>query len=175
MDNNFNNMNENIDNNTETSTNTFVSTEQPNTYTNPEPSVAPVDTSVTDSLIDNGANRFIVQDKGLEKKVAVEEQIQKEKEKEEEKINKPKRKKFKIFTDIIVFIIFFIIILEAAIGFINMQKIQNEEEPVWYLSTKTIKTEKKTEKIYNLGLYKIVKTDTAKNTIIRLVPFFIGD
>ena len=56
-----------------------------------------------------------------------------------------------------------------------MQKINNDEKPIWYISKKEKKTEDKTQTIYNLGLYKIVKTDTAKQTKTSLKPFFIGD
>ena len=88
---------------------------------------------------------------------------------------KKKKKKFRIISDLIIFVVFLIILLEAIIGIINMQKLNNEEEPIWYLNSKTTKTELKTETTYNLGLYKIVKTDTAKKTTIQLKPFFIGE
>ena len=99
-----------------------------------------------------------------------------EKKELEEKYNEIKKKKKKrVITDVIITVIFLIIILEAVIGIVNMQKLNNDEKPVWYISTKTKKTELKTETIYNLGLYKIVKTDTAKRTTVQLKPFFIGD
>ena len=56
-----------------------------------------------------------------------------------------------------------------------MQKINNGEEPIWYLDVETTETELKTVTKYNLGLYRIVKTDTAKETKTTLKPFFIGD
>ena len=96
-------------------------------------------------------------------------------QKEEKPIKKEKKKKFRIISDLIIFVLFLIILLEAVIGIINMQKLNNEEEPIWYLNSKTTKTELKTETTYNLGLYKIVKTDTAKKTTIQLKPFFIGE
>ena len=89
--------------------------------------------------------------------------------------NRKKKKTGKIIANILTFIIFTVIILEGAIGIINMQRISNKEEPIWYLNTKTTETELKTVTEYNLGLYRIVKTDTAKETKITLKPFFIAD
>lgn len=88
---------------------------------------------------------------------------------------KKKKKTSKIILNIITFILFVVIVLEAAIGIINMQRISNKEEPIWYLSTKKIETELKTVTEYHLGLYKIVKTDTAKETKITLKPFFLSE
>lgn len=88
---------------------------------------------------------------------------------------KRRKKGFRIFFNIITSIIVIVVILEAIIGMVNMQRINNEEKPIWYLSTKTTETELKTVTEYNLGLYKIVKTDTAKQTKITLKPFFLAD
>lgn len=90
--------------------------------------------------------------------------------------NKKKKKKGKlgrIIFNIITTVLFIVIALDAAIGVINMQRINNNEEPVWYLSTKTEETELKTVTEYHLGLYKIVKTDTARETKTTLKPFFL--
>lgn len=85
---------------------------------------------------------------------------------------KKKRKVGKIIVDILVGILFLFVIFEAVIGMINMQKINNEEKPVWYISKKVESNNLKTETTYNLGLYKIIKTDTAKKTTTTLKPFF---
>lgn len=95
---------------------------------------------------------------------------------EEKKENKKKKKKIgKIIFNIFTILLFIVIVAEAAIGIVNMQRINNEEDPIWYLSTKTTETELKTETEYNLGLYKIVKTDTARETKITLKPFFLSN
>lgn len=94
---------------------------------------------------------------------------------ENPKPKKKKRKIGKIIFNAFTTILFIVIVLEAAIGIINMQRISNKEEPIWYLSTKTTETELKTETEYHLGLYKIVKTDTSKETKITLKPFFLGN
>lgn len=88
---------------------------------------------------------------------------------------KKKKKVGRIVLNVITTILFVLIVLEAALGIINMNRISNKEKPVWYLSTKTTETELKTVTEYNLGLYKIVKTDTAKETKITLKPFFLND
>lgn len=91
--------------------------------------------------------------------------------------NKKKKKKNtgKIIFNIITIILFIVIVFEAVIGMINMNRISNDQDPIWYLNKKTTETELKTETQYHLGLYKIIKTDTSKNTKITLKPFFLED
>ena len=91
--------------------------------------------------------------------------------------NKPKKKKKvgKIVFNTITTILFIVILLEAVVGIVNMNRISNDQKPVWYLNKKVTESELKTETEYNLGLYKIVKTDTSKKTTVTLKPFFIGD
>ena len=96
-------------------------------------------------------------------------------ENDNKKKKKKKRKIGRIIFNIFTSILFVVIVLDAVIGIINMQRINNKEEPIWYLSTKTEETELKTVTEYHLGLYKIVKTDTAKETKTTLKPFFLGD
>lgn len=88
---------------------------------------------------------------------------------------KKKNRVFSIVFNIITIIIFLLILFQVIIGVVNMQKINNKEKPVWYLSTNTKETELKTVTEYNLGLYRIVKTDTKKETKVTLKPFFIRD
>ncbi len=96
-------------------------------------------------------------------------------EKEIKKVKK--RKKGRIISNIIITIIFLFIIFEAAIGIINMQRINDKKEPVMCISKKENNTDNKEETIYNLGLYKIVKTDILKGpnagTRVSLKPFFV--
>lgn len=114
--------------------------------------------------------------KNLEKDDKIEKDVIVEDEnKEVKKEKKKKRKIVKIIFNILTSILFVIVVLDAVIGIINMQRINNKEEPIWYLSTKTTETELKTVTEYHLGLYKIVKTDTAKETKTTLKPFFLGD
>lgn len=106
-----------------------------------------------------------------EKELEKVEEVKLEEPKKEKKPKK-RRKVGKIIVDILIGILFIVVVFETAIGMINMQKINNEEEPVWYLNKKTDTSNSKIETTYDLGLYKIVKTDTAKKTTITLKPFF---
>ena len=80
---------------------------------------------------------------------------------------------FRFIYNTIITLITLLVIFEAVIGLINMQKINNEEEPVWYLDKKEIQTEEKKEIKYNLGLYNIVKTEEKGKMNIVLKPFFL--
>jgi hypothetical protein len=79
---------------------------------------------------------------------------------------------FKVISKIISILITLLIIFEVAIGVINMNKINEEEEPVWYIDKKEeIKEDRKITN-YNLGLYKIVKTEEQGKMKTVLKPFF---
>ena len=92
--------------------------------------------------------------------------------KEEKKAKKKKKKVGRIIVDVLITLLFIVVVFEAVIGMINMQRINEEKEPVWYINKNTETNNLKQETTYNLGLYKIVKTDTAKKTTITLKPFF---
>ena len=95
--------------------------------------------------------------------------------KEIKKSVKKKKKVGRIILNIILWGFFLVVILEAAVGIINMQRINDEKEPIWYLDKNVTKTSKEEKTVYNLGLYKIVKLDNAKQTKTSLKPFFVGD
>ena len=86
-----------------------------------------------------------------------------------------KKKVGRIIINIILWGFFLVVILEAAVGIINMQRINDEKEPIWYLDKKVTTSNKEEKTVYNLGLYKIVKLDNAKQTKTSLKPFFVGD
>lgn len=92
-------------------------------------------------------------------------------------IEKKKNKRHfgRIIFNTIITILFLVIIVEAGIGVINMQRISEDEEPIWYFSTDKIETDSKTVTKYNLGLYRIIKTDTKEKSKITLKPFFLSD
>ena len=94
---------------------------------------------------------------------------------QEQKPKKKKRKIGRIIFNLISFLLFVVIIFDVAMGIINMQRISNKEEPIWYLDMKITESEKKTVTEYHLGLYKIIKTDTAKETKTSLLPFFLSE
>ena len=116
------------------------------------------------------------QNEKIKEEVLEEEELEQQKEiKEEIKEKRKKRKIGKIIGNIIFIILLLVVIFEAGIGIINMKKINDEKEPVWYINSKKKNTDKKDETIYNLGLYKIVRTETSKKVTVTLRPFFIGD
>lgn len=81
---------------------------------------------------------------------------------------------FNIIYKIISGLITIVVIFEVAIGVINMNKISNEEEPLWYLDKKEEVKDNKKETKYNLGLYNIVKTEEEGKMKTILKPFFIN-
>ena len=83
------------------------------------------------------------------------------------------KKVMKIIGRIIYVIIGLFLLFEVIIGFLNMEKLNNDEEPIWYFSSKEEKTQSKSEITYNLGLYKIVKTKDKTEKRIVLKPFFL--
>ena len=113
-----------------------------------------------------------IKEETVEEVKAVEE-IKEENFEDKEAKKRKRRKIRKIIYNIIVTILFLIIVAEAAIGIINMQRLNDDKEPIWYMSKKYEENELKKETTYNLGLYKIIKTDTSKRTKIALKPFFM--
>ena len=79
----------------------------------------------------------------------------------------------KVIYNIGITIITVFILFEVIIGVINMNKISNDEEPIWYLEKTEEETLEKKETKYNLGLYRIVKTIEAGKMKTILKPFFI--
>ena len=79
----------------------------------------------------------------------------------------------KVIYNIAITIITLFILFEVIIGIVNMNKISNDEEPVWYLDKVEEETLEKKETKYDLGLYKIVKTIEAGKMKTILKPFFI--
>lgn len=80
---------------------------------------------------------------------------------------------FKFIYNTLITLITILLLFEAIIGLINMQKINEDEEPVWYLNKTEDKTLEKIEIKYNLGLYKIVKTTEKGKMSTSLKPFFL--
>ena len=79
----------------------------------------------------------------------------------------------RIISRIIYAVIALFLIFEAVIGVINMDRLDRDEEPAWYISSKEENTKFKSETTYNLGLYKIVKTKEGLERRITLKPFFL--
>ena len=105
------------------------------------------------------------------KKELVEEQ--KNEELKEKNNSNKKRSVGRIISRIIWAIIIIVVLFETVIGILDMQRLNDDKEPIWYISTKTEKTKNGSETTYNLGLYVIVKTIEGKETKTTLKPFFL--
>ena len=79
----------------------------------------------------------------------------------------------KVVFRIIYIVVALFLVFEAVIGVVNMDRLNRDEEPVWYLSSKEENTKFKSETTYNLGLYRIVKTKEGLEKRITLKPFFL--
>ena len=58
-------------------------------------------------------------------------------------------------------------------GVLNMQRINEDKEPIWCFSKTEEQTNNKVEKKCNLGLYVIVKTQEGNEVKTSLKPFFL--
>ena len=65
------------------------------------------------------------------------------------------------------------LLFEAVIGILNMQRLNEDKEPIWYIDSMEENTKFKSETTYNLGLYVIVKTKEGTEKRVTLKPFFL--
>lgn len=79
----------------------------------------------------------------------------------------------KIIFRIVYVVVGLFIIFEAVIGILNMQRLNEDKEPIWYINKKEEVTKFKSETTYNLGLYRIVKTKEGTEKRTELKPFFL--
>ena len=80
-----------------------------------------------------------------------------------------KRSVGRIISQFIWILLGIIIIAEVGLGILNMQKINDDQEPFW-----CIKYDKSNnETTCHLGLYVIVKTKEGNKTETSLKPFFL--
>lgn len=87
---------------------------------------------------------------------------------------KKKRSLGRIISNVIFCILFIVILIEAILGFVNMNAIGEGKEPVWCLSQKEEENKNETITTYNLGLYKIVKIENEDKVTTTLKPFFMN-
>ena len=118
--------------------------------------------------------------KEFEKEHEIKEQAKKElleeqkrEELKEYKKEKKKRSVGRIISRIIWTLIFLFVLFEVVIGLLDMQRLNDDKEPIWYFSSSEKKEKNKTETRYNLGLYVIVKSVEGKEKKISLKPFFL--
>lgn len=84
-----------------------------------------------------------------------------------------KRGAGRIILSIIFIAVFLFVLFETVMGVLDMQRLNNDEEPVWYIDSNTEVVEEKTITKYNLGLYTINKVVDSQGTKIVLKPFFL--
>ena len=94
---------------------------------------------------------------------------------EEDNTKKNTRKVIRAIWSITLTLMFLFILFETVMGILNMQRLNDDKEPIWYIKTeaKTKGNEKKT--IYDIGLYDIVKVEDNNGKKVLLKPFFIND
>ena len=78
----------------------------------------------------------------------------------------------KIFNLLMTILLLFVI-FETVIGILDMNKIKNNEKPIWYINSNIEKKDNKKTTYYNLGLYIVTKVETEEKTTISLKPFFL--
>ena len=118
--------------------------------------------------------------KEFEKENEIKEQTRKELEEEkkiaelkEYKSTARKRSVGKIISRIIWTVVILFVLFETVIGILDMTRLNEDKEPVWYFSTKTEKTKEGTEITYDLGLYVIKKVKSSSGSKLVLKPFFL--
>ena len=110
----------------------------------------------------------------LKKEQEIKEEVKRELRKEEEAKNKRKRV-FRFIWNTIVTIVVLVILFLTVMGVLDMQRLNDEKEPYWYMSTSTETVGSKTITKYDLALYVITKTVDGNDVKIVLKPFFIKD
>ncbi len=80
---------------------------------------------------------------------------------------------FKLIYNLILWAIGLFLVFEVVMGVLNMQKLNNDEEPLWYFDSKVEQKEEVKVTTYNLGLYVITKEEGPRARKINLKPFFI--
>lgn len=112
----------------------------------------------------------------FEKEMQIKEQAKQELLDEQRKIERTKRKKENIRSLIyrIIFgVIFLFVLFETVIGVLDMQRLNDDKKPVWYIDEKVENKDNKEITTYNLGLYVIIKTKQEDGIKIVLKPFFL--
>lgn len=115
----------------------------------------------------------------IKEEVTEEENKQEEIEVKQEETPKKEKKKRKgiisIIISIILWIIVLIVLVSVVLGLINFNRISKDEEPIAVLDTRKIEEEDQNVTIYDFGVYRIEKTESAKNTTISLKPWFMSE
>ena len=114
--------------------------------------------------------------KEFEKENEIKEQAKMELQKEEMKEIESKEKRRsvgRIISRIFFALLFLFVLFETVMGVLDMQRLNDDKEPIWYINSEKKEENGKKEITYNLGLYVIVKTQEGKETKTTLRPFFL--
>ena len=116
----------------------------------------------------------------FEKEAEIKEQVRQEVQEEirQEEIKKQESKSRKkgvfrfIYNTIITLLILFVV-FETVMGLLDMQRLNDDKEPIWYIDSKVEERDNVKETTYNLGLYVIEKTESSAEKKVVLKTFFM--
>ena len=112
----------------------------------------------------------------FEKEAEIKEQAKKElveQQKQEEMKQSKKRGVFRFIYRFIITILIIFVIFETVMGLLNMNRLNDDKEPLWYINSKVTEDDGKKITTYNLGLYVIKKEEDNAGKKIVLRPFFL--
>ena len=92
---------------------------------------------------------------------------------EQNKKPKKKRRVWVIILNIIAFSLLIFVAFETVIAFLNFNLIRDNEESKYFVTKSTDSKDGYDYTIYDMGLYRIVRKEDAKNYEIKLLPFFL--
>ena len=80
---------------------------------------------------------------------------------------------FKFIFNTIITLAVIAILLNTVIGVLDMQKLNNGEDPLWYTDVETSNDDGATKTTYKIGLYVVEKVQDGQSTKMMLKPFFL--
>lgn len=92
---------------------------------------------------------------------------------DEVKSKKSGKKVFKYTFNTVLVLIFLFVLFETVIGLLDMQRLDKNEDPLWYINSSTEVVDDKTITKYNLGLYVIHKEESSSEKKLFLTLFFV--
>lgn len=144
-----------------------------------------IDQQISDTENDNTKTEEQIREEviaEIQKENEIKEQVKKEIEKQqrEEELEDYKHKRrirrfFKLIYNIIITIAILFVLFESIMSVFDMQRLNEDKEPLWYINSEVIKTDSGQNTKYNLGLYIIEKIEDNKEVKIILKPFFLKD
>ena len=116
----------------------------------------------------------LIKRRDLEVKEESKEELEIEKKpNDDKKEDKEKTSIVAVISRIMFVLVFLFLIAETVLGVLNLQKIDDDKEPIWCIKYETKDEDGKKEKICDIGFYVIVKTKKGNETKTSLKPFFL--